>query len=959
VTVRATRRSWLRRAVESGDPRLGFLLGVAISFSVALAFACRHWTIFGLADRAELAVLDYVGFRWRPPIAESDKILQVDIDDGTIRDIPWPMKRRYWAQVITALGRLSAEHIVFDVEFKTVARDPGEYDPETGEYRLDADENLLSVAIARSGRVALAYHFELGDPIPGLPAEDLARMVAAFEGRIGSDAAEVAGKSGVAEERFGEQLELVRHHAALTIVSAHLAKKPDATFSDLLPAMTPPKTRPAASDVRKVQHVYWLVQGAVLLQTQGLRVRVEGLPPQVRQTHAVVPPLYPFLEGTAATGYANAQADSDGVLRRPWLVMAWQGRPYFYLGLVAGARALAGPGEETEIVVRPRELALEVKARAGGEAGRRVIFPLDEEGRVLVNWAGNAGRRRGRGGDLSLYFAHLPFIQLAEFFEERYKNLDDNVRSVIGGVPERSRQPHHAEYLEKSDALATSLVGTKILTSEEFRALESRLDEIRHRVRSDLETDIRAIDEQLPKLADKKRLQERLQQQRDKLAAWAASIQGVYAHEEELRKLIAGKVCLIGSASTASGDLHSSPLGPNTPGVDMHANVVNMALTGQMLRTVPGWVNFMFILAAGLAVTAAVTYWNAAASTSVFLGVVGFGVGTFILLFRGPGLLITGAGPAATAILNFAGVMTFREVVTRRSKRKLQRELEKNTSPELVEILMEQPELVAKPRKMIGTFLFSDVKGFTSISEKMEADVLVPYINRYLDRMTRALMPRQAFLDKYIGDGIMALFGIPVPSPDHAKNACLAALESQAMLKTLNAEHALQGLPSIQSRIGIHSGEATAGYLGGKDRANYTVIGDNVNLASRLEGANKEYGTAIMLSEPTRELVGSQFVVRELDNIRVVGKRNAVRIYELIGPASDNHALPEGFLEAYEAALRAFKERRFKEAVEGFERALALRPGDPPSKIYVERAKAFLVTPPPADWESVFDLHSK
>src|SRR6185295_9120201 len=147
-------------------------------------------------------------------------------------------------------------------------------------------------------------------------------------------------------------------------------------------------------------------------------------------------------------------------------------------------------------------------------------------------------------------------------------------------------------------------------------------------------------------------------------------------------------------------------------------------------------------------------------------------------------------------------------------------------------------------------------------------------------------------------------------NPNHAVNACRAALDCQAALKPLNAENELQGLPKIKARIGIHSGEASAGNVGALDRANYTVLGDNVNLAARLEGANKEYDTSIMISEATHALVAGKFVTRELDKIRVVGKKVAVRIFELIAVAGAELPVSQEFLDAYAAALAAFKERR-------------------------------------------------
>ncbi|HZE95590.1 MAG TPA: adenylate/guanylate cyclase domain-containing protein, partial [Planctomycetota bacterium] len=392
---------------------------------------------------------------------------------------------------------------------------------------------------------------------------------------------------------------------------------------------------------------------------------------------------------------------------------------------------------------------------------------------------------------------------------------------------------------------------------------------------------------------------------------------------------------------------------------DVLANVANMALTNQSLRRAPGWVNFVYLLFMGLLISYFVTHWNTTWSALATAGAIAGSGALFWGLFTGPAILVAGAGPIVTAVLTFAGVTAYKELITQRSKRKLQRELEKNTSPELVKIILERPEVLSEPRRTTGTFFFSDVKSFTSISEKMHADVLFPFINRYLDRQTQALKAHQAFVDKYIGDGIMALFGIPVPTPDHARNACLAALDCQAALKPLNAEFKLEGLPQIKARIGIHSGEVSAGNVGALDRSNYTVLGDNVNLAARLEGANKEYDTSVMISEATWALVQGKVVVRELDRIRVVGKKNAVRIYELIAAAGMELPVSQEFLDVYAAALAAFKERRWAEAIQGFQKAQELKAGDTPSKTYVERAKVFQIMPPPADWEAVFDLTSK
>jgi adenylate cyclase len=531
---------------------------------------------------------------------------------------------------------------------------------------------------------------------------------------------------------------------------------------------------------------------------------------------------------------------------------------------------------------------------------------------------------------------------------------------MIEKIKEEERSPLQRKYLVVSDRFAQALKGKLELLPDEFRSLESKLDEIRGRIVADLESDIAGIDRVLPSLGkDREQLAKRLREDRGAKAAQREQLLDADDLEKSLRGRVAGKICIIGSVSTASGDLHASPLGAATPGVDVHANVANMALTGQVLHRAPGWVNFVYLVGLGLLVSFYVTHWNATGSALATLATIAVTLGVFWTLFTVPAILVSGGGPGVTAVLTFAGVTAYKELVTQRSKRKLQRELEKNTSPELVSILMEHPEFLSKPRKMVGSFFFSDVKSFTSITEKMDAKVLFPFINRYLECVSQSLKAHQAFVDKYIGDGIMALFGIPVPAPDHARLACKAALDCQEALKPLNAEFALEGLPAVKVRIGLHSGEVQAGNVGSLDRSNYTVLGDNVNLAARLEGANKEYDTSIMISEATWDLVSGRFVARELDRIRVVGKQKPVRIFELLGVAGGPLPVAPAFLEAYAAALALFKNRLWMESITAFQKALELRAGDKPCLTYIERAKVFQMMPPPPGWDGVFELTSK
>lgn len=942
-----TWRGRLARAAERGDPRLGILVGAAISFIVAAAFGAR----LSLAQRAENAALD-AAFRLRSPIRESDRIVLVDMDDGTFRDLRWPLPREYFAQAIVALDRLGARRIALDVEFKMAVPRPEEFDEQTGEPVLTASDRALRFAIARSGKVLLAYHFELADPLSPAVRERFPRLLELLSRDFAAEPGEVARAAGLAERELRDEMVALRHEAALELVGSFLAERPEASFAEVrarfLPRYDP---RVHRAELKRLHYAYGHARALRRLAQISPFVRIDGLPEGIPPARGIVPPALPFLEAVRGVGCVNAAPDADGAMRRPWTQLVYGARAYPYLGLEAALQMLEEEGKKVEATLRPRALVL----RAGE---RTFSLPLDEEGRVLVNWAGNRHRRRGRDAR-ELPFIHVPFLLVLSYYEARYEALDATVRRTLAQLDESARAALGGdEYVRLSDRLREALAGRRELSSSEARAIEVRMDEIRRNMIREFEAEIARIESGLAGISSP-RVRQRSEEARARWREQVAGLKEVEVLEERLHRLVEGRLCLIGSASTASGDLHPTPLGEATPGMDVLANVANMVLTGQSLRRAPRAVEFILVLGAGMAAALAVTYGGSASSAAALGGLVGLIAGLGFLALEALAFVLPMAGPLAAAAFSFAGTTAYKELVAQRSRRKLQRELERNTSAELVAILLEHPELLARPRKMEGTFFFSDIRSFTSISERMAPEVLVPFVNRYLDRMTRALKGRKAFVDKYLGDGIMALFGIPVPSPGHAEEACRAALECQALLGPLNEELAREGLPRIASRIGIHSGEAIAGYVGAADRSDYTVLGDAVNLAARLEGVNKEYGTSIIISEATRGRVGGRFRIRELGRVRVVGKREAVGIFELLSAEGDPLPFDAALLAEYEAALAYFRERRWTEALAGFERVLAGRPGDRPSALYAERARAFMSAPPPPEWDGVFELTSK
>jgi adenylate cyclase len=264
----------------------------------------------------------------------------------------------------------------------------------------------------------------------------------------------------------------------------------------------------------------------------------------------------------------------------------------------------------------------------------------------------------------------------------------------------------------------------------------------------------------------------------------------------------------------------------------------------------------------------------------------------------------------------------------------------KYLSPSVLEEVLKDPtalRLGGQRREM--TVLFSDIRGFTTLSERLDPESLVPFLNDYLTAMTELIFLEEGVLDKYRGDGIMAFWGAPRDQPDHALRACRAADAMVRRLPELQRGWVAQGLPPLSIGVGINSGVMTVGNVGSRQRFDYTVVGDAVNLAARLEEANKDYGTRIVVGEETRRQVAGEFVTRSLDLVTLRGRGTATAIHELLGSrAAAGAQLPDGFLGSWEEAMAAYRDGRLAAAREGFARCLALRPDDGPARAYLRRS---------------------
>lgn len=313
--------------------------------------------------------------------------------------------------------------------------------------------------------------------------------------------------------------------------------------------------------------------------------------------------------------------------------------------------------------------------------------------------------------------------------------------------------------------------------------------------------------------------------------------------------------------------------------------------------------------------------------------------------------------PVFASLAALATMIGYRFMLADRDERFLRKSFALYLAPEVVETMVASGKMPALGGEMRNvTMFFSDLSGFSSIAETMTPGELVMLMNEYLSAMTDIIEAHGGYVDKYIGDSIVAMFGAPADDPAHACNAVRAALKCHEKLAELNAGHPAFAGHGLSHRIGLNSGEAVVGNIGSRRRFNYTVMSDTVNVASRLEGANKYYGTAIMASETTMAQTGDTFAWRELDAIRVQGRGEAIRVFEPLAEAGAESAEQAKVAAAYAAGLASWRARDFAKAADAFDGVAKI---DPASALFAKRATALAANPPPPEWMPVNTLEGK
>ena len=423
------------------------------------------------------------------------------------------------------------------------------------------------------------------------------------------------------------------------------------------------------------------------------------------------------------------------------------------------------------------------------------------------------------------------------------------------------------------------------------------------------------------------------------------------------------RIVLVGATAMGTHDLRSTPFGVFYPGVEIHATVIEN-IVAQNFLSKPKWSTIYDLFAIiVLGVLTGIALPHLSAVKGIFFAGGFFALHILIAqqLFSSWRVWLNIVYPLAVIMFTYTALTLYHYVTEERERRKIKGAFRQYVSPLVIdEILKDPARLKLGGQEKVITVLFSDLAGFSGYSERYAPSEMISILSEYFEIMTEQVFVHQGTLKEYVGDELMAIFGAPLDQADHAQRACAAALAMRDRLKALRHEWAKIGRPPLAARTGINSGVMLVGNIGSRFRFSYGALGDQVNLGSRLEGLNKMYSTEILLGENTARLLENSFLLREIDMVRVVGRKQPLRIYELVGKAEDS--LPDGrklSLKHFAAGLEAYRRQLWEDAIAFFNQSLTVWPEDGPSQTMVERCRIYQVACPPADWDCVFEHTSK
>jgi adenylate cyclase len=896
---------------------------VSALIALGSALACSALYFFPFFHAAEAKLYDAF-LRVSPRRERIDRVVFLDLDDQAIARVgvfPWP--RRVMAEAFLRLKEYGAELAVLDIEY------------------IDKSPTSVDEVYLKEG-LALEYNRHFSEI--GAAMAELLNAVAA--GRIPPEKAP-SYSDGLTDLIAAERDALIRATMKITGNEDLLLSRAAALFGKVWGTLNIQEKRPLSGEQAE--------RRALAEQRFSYPVKNSAGVPEGKNV-AVLPPIPLFMEALRGAGFTNINVDADGVRRRIFLVQEVKGRWYLQLAFAPLMAQWGNPA----ISLEKRRLVIE---KSGGA---KIRIPLDAEGAMLLDWPPETYENS---------FSHVSFVRFAVLEEyqthiEQYLYaLEQSNAAIFPALSKNAKtllDYFNAALAAKDKALEAcsdeafaeyvSLRNTAMeKTGELLVALsaENYIERESNRITENFSAHESALASAV--LEEARRCQTLLDYIDTELRAFAAT-------HRELQAKLNGKVCVIGRVDSGTTDIGVNPFHGKYLNTGTHGVVLDTIMTNSFITPLPVyWSVLCALLFVPLVISALSGFKSGLRTILGFAGVLLIGA-VSLSLFAVKRIFLSPLAPA----LAMAGAAIIREAIafikSENEKQFIRKAFSTYVSSDVVKELIADPsrlQLGGTKRHM--TALFTDIQKFSTISEQLDPEDLVSLLNRYLTAMSNVLLAERGTIDKYEGDAIIAFFGAPLACDDHALRACVSALAMKRIESELNAAILRDNLSPapLLTRIGVNTGSMVAGNMGTESKMNYTIMGNAVNLAARLEGVNKQYGAWILASEDTVRETGSLLLARKLDRVRVVGINEPVRLYELLDTMEN--ALPRHIklVAVFHESLSLFENRNWKQAAEGFREALSISAGDKPAQKYLDRCMEFITNPPLDAWDGVYNLTEK
>jgi adenylate cyclase len=891
-----------------------------VPFAVAAMFALLNLVSFyRTAERRAYDVLLHL----RPGVDQHPSILLLDIDDLAIARVGvFPWSRDIVADGLILMREFGARYAVFDIEY--VDQSPLGVDAEMLREEIpslfdrefaDINRNVTDLFRAlQSGAISLRDAEDYVRDLTELT--DSSRRILLDQVRsIARDNDEYLGRAARA---FGSAFFTVN--------------------------MLPEQDEPIPDELRS----YVLDE----LALEGVSAR--GSWP--REAVDIRPSILPVLEGGKGAGFPNVVIDDDGVRRRIELLVKYRDRYYPQLGFSALLDWMGNP----ELAIRPGALLIRGAELPDGTT-EDLRVPMSQDGRLILDWPKEKFLQSYR---------HLSFWELV-----LHKRLEENLIHNLEIMEEsgflsfyRGETGLLDAHRYAADLLAEVLAGGDPRRMDEYAQVRDYFfGEAQSFLEGDSEQEILGqIDALISSEDTAAALREQYRGIRGDVVNLFQVSREIAANlarsRETLGRELPGAFCIIGLIGTSTTDIGVTPFEKEYMNVGTHATVVNTILQRSFLDDRPWWYALVAGLIAALAAMLLIRNLEPMKAMLIGVAVVVLIVAGIVALFIVTGIYLNLFTPVLMVFFTFLAVTAVKFLKSEKEKSYIRNAFAHYLSADVINELIADPErLSLGGQEKFLTALFTDVRGFSTISEQLDPNSLVRLLNEYLTGMSDIILSQRGTIDKYEGDAIISFFGAPVDLEDHAARALRSAVRMKKIERVLN-EHFLEQKMTAErllTRIGINSGQMVVGNMGTNQKMDYTIMGNAVNLASRLEGVNKQYGTWVLISESTYKEGGTDFTVRRMDRVRVVGIQQPVRLYELVDEKSETpHDVSEA-VNIFHEALDYFEQQEWDRAKKRFRDVFQLLPEDGPTRQYMKRCDNFVSKPPPASWDGVFNLESK